>query len=197
MDVVLNFFDDHVFDSVYASLVPAVVPTAAAVARGAGLTIFPSNGSYLPMDPSPSRWASLLSFLPGAKDAIAGTPFLSASSSASTFATTTLPGVSAWSRDYIPRQLLSLSIITLLGAYALYFIFATASYFYIFDHRMMKHPKFLKNQVRMEIESSCMAVPAITIMTLPWFMAEIHGYTKLYDDVEQYGWLWLIASVPV
>lgn len=107
------------------------------------------------------------------------------------------PASSAWPRDYIPRQLLSLSVITLLGIFFLYFTFAGLSYHYIFNHDMMQHPKFLKNQVKLEIQSSMRAFPMITLLTLPWFQAEVMGYSKLYDDVDQYGWTYFFASIAM
>ena len=107
------------------------------------------------------------------------------------------PASSAWPRDYIPRQLLSLSVITLLGIFFLYFTFAGLSYQYIFNHDMMQHPKFLKNQVKLEIQSSMRAFPMITLLTLPWFQAEVMGYSKLYADVDQYGWTYFFASIAM
>lgn len=62
---------------------------------------------------------------------------------------------------------------------------------------MMQHPKFLKNQVKLEIQSSMRAFPMITLLTLPWFQAEVMGYSKLYDDVDQYGWTYFFASIAM
>lgn len=49
-----------------------------------------------------------------------------------------------WPEDNFFRQTISLLIVTNLGAYILYFVFATLSYYFIFDHSLMKHPQFLK-----------------------------------------------------
>lgn len=49
-----------------------------------------------------------------------------------------------WPEDDIFRQTISLLIITNLGAYNLYFFFATLSYYFVYDHSLMKHPQFLK-----------------------------------------------------
>jgi lathosterol oxidase len=102
---------------------------------------------------------------------------------------------SLWQRDYLPRQILSLTVITLLGIHALYFIFATLSYYYIFNHDMKHHPRFLKNQVKLEIQSSLRAFPAITALTLPWVIAEVMGYSKMYDSVDEYGWGYFFFSI--
>lgn len=104
---------------------------------------------------------------------------------------------SAWPRDYIPRQLLSLVLITMTGIHLLYFIFAGLSYKFIFNHDMMQHPRFIKNQIRFEIQSSLNAFPGMTLLTLPWFQAEVLGYSRLYDNVSDYGWPYLVFSVPL
>jgi Delta7-sterol 5-desaturase len=62
------------------------------------------------------------------------------------------PTSSAWPRDYVLRQLLSLCALTLVRIHSLYFIFAGLSYKFIFNHDMMRHPRFLKNQIKLEIQ---------------------------------------------
>jgi len=104
---------------------------------------------------------------------------------------------SAWPRDHIPRQLLSLIVVTLIGIHLLYFIFAGLSFQFIFNHDMMRHPRFLKNQIKLEIQCSLKAFPGMALLTLPWFQAEVMGYSRLYDDVSEYGWLYLVLSVPL
>jgi len=103
---------------------------------------------------------------------------------------------SAWPRDHIPRQLLSLAVVTLIGIHLLYFIFAGLSFRYIFNHDMMRHPRFLKNQIKLEILCSVKAFPGMMLLTLPWFQAEVMGLSRLYDDVSEYGWFYLFFSVP-
>ncbi|KAJ7645383.1 hypothetical protein B0H17DRAFT_1104073 [Mycena rosella] len=71
------------------------------------------------------------------------------------------------------------------------------SYRYIFNHDMMRHPRFLKGQVKLEIQSSLLAFPGIILLTLPWFEAEVLGYSRLYNEVETYGYFYLFASVPL
>jgi len=60
---------------------------------------------------------------------------------------------------------------------------------------MMRHPRFLKNQVRLEISSSIRAFPGMTLLTLPWFQAEVMGYSRLYNDVGEFGWGYLVFSI--
>eukprot|EP00164_Ancoracysta_twista_P021756 GFYU01039738.1.p2 GENE.GFYU01039738.1~~GFYU01039738.1.p2 ORF type:complete len:324 (-),score=68.20 GFYU01039738.1:255-1109(-) len=96
-----------------------------------------------------------------------------------------------WARDDVYRQALSIFIIVNIGGYALYFILSTLNYLFLFDHGLMKHPKFLENQIAKEIQVSCISVPVITILTLPIFLAEVRGYSKLYGSGEHpEGWTW-------
>lgn len=61
---------------------------------------------------------------------------------------------------------------------------------------MKKHPRFLKNQVQLEIQSSLRAFAPLDLMTLPWFVAEVRGHSKLYDNISDYGVLYAFLSVP-
>ncbi len=105
--------------------------------------------------------------------------------------------ISSWPRDYPPRQMISLTVLTLLGVHVLYFTFSWLSYTFIFNHDMMHHPQFLPNQVRLEIITSLKAFPAMTLLTVPLFQAEVMGYSKLYDGLDTYGWTYLFVSIPM
>lgn len=71
-----------------------------------------------------------------------------------------------------------------------YFIFATASYVFIFDKRTMNHPKFLKNQIRLEIAQTLRSIPFMSLITAPVFVLEVRGYSKLYDTFDEGPGLW-------
>lgn len=174
MDLVLETCDQLFLDSVYGSLVPAsyFAPPVAL------------NGSYTA---SQSAWSQLLTYFPHPplpSDLLAVSPILTSST------------VSAWPRDYIPRQLLSLTVVTFIGFQILYFVTAGFSYKFIFNHEMMKHPRFLKNQVQQEIVCSVKAFPLMTLLTIPWFQGEVMGYSLLYNDIEEYGWIYFFLSIP-
>lgn len=62
-----------------------------------------------------------------------------------------------------------------------YFIFASLSYVFVFDKKTLEHPKFLKNQISLEIKQASAALPVMAILTVPLFVAEVRGYSKLYD----------------
>ncbi|KAG7284981.1 hypothetical protein NEMBOFW57_009599 [Staphylotrichum longicolle] len=101
---------------------------------------------------------------------------------------------SAWARDNIVRQIISIMVITQIGACGLYWVFSALSYYCIFDRRLEYHPRFLKNQIRQEIISSMKAVPFINILTVPFFLAEVRGKSLLYTNVDDYGWSWMLVS---
>ena len=109
-----------------------------------------------------------------------------------------VPGkaVSWLPRDNIIRQFTSLYVITYIGIILLYFSCALMSYHFFFNKELMKHPLFLKDQVKLEIQSSLRAFPWLDLLTVPWFLAEVRGYSRAYDRVDEYGWLFLILSVP-
>ncbi|KAG8723918.1 c-5 sterol desaturase [Ceratobasidium sp. 428] len=194
MDIVLDIIDELIFDRLYAAALPlsAVLPKAAV----ANLT-----ASAVPL-PAPSLWTSVVSSLPHPPPSVAAASALHIAALPSqlpswlTSLASPAATPSAWPRDYIPRQLLSLSVITLIGIHVLYFVFAALSYYLIFDHDMMKHPRFLKNQVKLEIQCALQAFPGMTLLTLPWFLGEVRGYSQLYDNVDEYGWAYLFLSVP-
>jgi Delta7-sterol 5-desaturase len=173
MDLILSIADEYLLDKAWAHLVPASLSVPP-------LEVNISQSSFVPIA-LPNWHHHLVSLLPH--------PPLPSSQDTSL--------ISAWPRDYIPRQLISLSVITLIGIFCLYFIFAGLSYQYIFNHDMMSHPRFLKNQVKLEIQCSMRAFPGMTLLTLPWFEAEVRGYSKLYDNVDEYGLTYFFLSIPL
>ncbi|GAA6015588.1 hypothetical protein JCM11491_007166 [Sporobolomyces phaffii] len=115
----------------------------------------------------------------------------------------TLPSLSSLDRDSLVRQSISLYGITYVGILLLYFSVATLSYYLIFDHRMKLHPRYLKDQVRKEINYSLEAFPVLDLLTLPWFVGDVRGWSMLYDTVEEgpFGkqggvlpWVYMAAS---
>ncbi|XP_019402602.1 PREDICTED: lathosterol oxidase [Crocodylus porosus] len=102
-----------------------------------------------------------------------------------------------WPEDEPFRQITSLLLVTNLGALVLYFLFATLSYYFIFDHNLKKHPHFLENQVQREIKATVQSLPWISLPTVALFFAEVRGYSKLYGNIEDspYGWSGVILSM--
>ena len=184
MDLVLDIADEYFLDKVWAALVPvsAFIENVNRTLIDGPVATWNTSSHVVS---SSSTWLDIVSHLPH--------PPIAAnilSHSAANF-----PAISAWPRDYWPRQLLSLSVITLVGIHVMYFLFAYLSYRFIFNHEIMKHPRFLKDQVRLEIICSLKAFPAMAVLMLPFFMAEINGYSKMYKDVNDYGWGYLVFSI--
>lgn len=175
----LDFFDDHLGDSIYASIKPFAVPTFSALSTST------SNLTTIPLLSSSSLLQSTT-----ATNAI---QFLS-------------DNISNLPRDSILRQSLSLYALVYVGILLLYFSIATFSYYAIFDHRMKLHPRFLKNQVSKEIQFSLDAFPMLDLLTLPWFVGDVRGWSMLYDTMESgpFGaqggwkpWVYMAASAAV
>lgn len=93
--------------------------------------------------------------------------------------------LSSWPRDDIRRQAISLFFITWVFGFVLYFLGSTISYHFIFDKRSMNHPKYLRNQLPMEIRQAMGAMPVMAALTTPFFIGEVRGYTKLYDSASE------------
>ncbi|TFK93979.1 hypothetical protein K466DRAFT_572175 [Polyporus arcularius HHB13444] len=183
MDIVLKLADDYVLDRAWAALLPVSAFTTA-TSNAAGL--YNASSHVLPPASQPSAWSQLISYIPHPPltSELLTAPLVESGNVAS-----------AWPRDYMPRQLISLFVMTLIGIHVLYFLIAGLSYKYIFNHDMMKHPRFLKNQVKLEIQCSLKAFPGMTLLTVPWFLAEVRGHSKLYDDVSEYGWGYFVFSI--
>lgn len=54
---------------------------------------------------------------------------------------------------------------------------------FVFDKTTFKHPKYLKNQMRMEIEQTLRSIPIMAVFTVPFFVAEVRGHGYLYDSI--------------
>jgi len=72
----------------------------------------------------------------------------------------------------------------------IYFAMAGLSYVFIFDKTTVKHPKFPTNQITMEIACTMRALPVMAIFTVAFFLAEVCGYSKMYDTSAEGPGLW-------
>lgn len=99
-------------------------------------------------------------------------------------------------RGNLLRQAISLTVITTVFGWLLYFITACLSYYFVFDRENEKHPKFLKNQVWLEIKCASTAIPIMSLLTVPWFLAEVQGYSKLYWDTSDHSASYMYWQFP-
>jgi len=72
----------------------------------------------------------------------------------------------------------------------MYFITASLIYYTVFDPANFSHPKYLKNQVRFEIQQAITAIPFIAVLTVPCFLLEVQGFSKMYDSTAAGPGLW-------
>lgn len=72
----------------------------------------------------------------------------------------------------------------------IYYVFAGLSYYLVFDKSTFNHPKYLKNQIRLEMAQANYALPVMALGTAPLFLAEVRGYAKLYDDLNDAPFWW-------
>ncbi|KAL8642688.1 MAG: hypothetical protein Q9228_000656 [Teloschistes exilis] len=173
MDIVLDIFDTFLFDRLYASAFPALC-----VANGKDRVQVAATSTFSSMRELPTTHHSPTQFW--------------------TLEPTKYAFMSAWPRDNIWRQTLSLYLITWLFGLVVYFIFASLSYLFIFDHATFTHPKYLKNQVRLEIKQASIALPIMAIFTVPFFVGEVRGYAKLYDaPADAPFWLYNLVQFPL
>lgn len=177
MDVVLEGFDTFLFDRIYAAVLPisasvaAFDPISTISASLKGLVV-DHNATF--HDPSQGAFArSSWQYEPS-------TEYFSLQPSEYAY-------MSRWDRDNVFRQFVSLYIITWIFGLVIYFTFASLSYMFIFDKTTVNHPKYLKNQMRMEIKQTCTSIPVMAIFTAPWFVAEVRGYSMIYDNVADPG----------
>ncbi|XHG04112.1 Delta(7)-sterol 5(6)-desaturase erg3B [Aspergillus wentii] len=63
----------------------------------------------------------------------------------------------------------------------MYLTGSTIIYFTLFDRKTLHHPRHHPNQIRLEIQHALSSMPVMALLTVPFFLAEIHGYSKLYD----------------
>jgi Delta7-sterol 5-desaturase len=68
-----------------------------------------------------------------------------------------------------------------------YFFFASLSYIFVFDKTAFNHPKYLKNQIKMEVQQTLWSIPIMAIFTAPVFVLEVRGNTYIYDTVGEFS----------
>ena len=90
---------------------------------------------------------------------------------------------SSWPEDNIFRQLLTLTVTLVAGGWILYIVTASIGYLFFFDKRCKLHPNYLPNQVSLEITYAFCSIPFMAVATVPLFLLEVRGYSKLYSDI--------------
>ncbi|KAK3715434.1 c-5 sterol desaturase [Vermiconidia calcicola] len=192
MDFVLETFDTFILDRLYAAALPihtAVSQFEPISTTAASIKGYDANATW-----------DAAAAVGGGEFARSGWQFSPASqywnAQPSEYA-----WMSRWDRDNIYRQFISLYLLTSLFGTLIYFFCSTLSYIFIFDKTTFQHPKYLKNQVRMEIKQAMESLPTIAIFTALFFLAEIRGHSFIYDQINDFehpifaifgsAWNWL------
>eukprot|EP00753_Platysulcus_tardus_P014159 PLAT4151.1.p1 GENE.PLAT4151.1~~PLAT4151.1.p1 ORF type:complete len:298 (-),score=135.17 PLAT4151.1:105-977(-) len=105
------------------------------------------------------------------------------------------PNWLATSRDLVVRQALSLYFLVFVGSFVLYFATAGLAYAFLFDKSLMKSKRFLASQVKQEIAVASWSLPIMNLLTLPIFILEVRGHSKLYDSLSEHSWQYTLFSI--
>ncbi|CAG8244400.1 unnamed protein product [Penicillium salamii] len=162
MDIILELWDTFIGDRLYSTVLPtslsaSVSLPAFANAANSTMALFGSS------EPFVYEQATQLLYLEPSKYAY----------------------LSAWPRNNIYRQFTSFFLITWFFGLLVYFVVASLSYVFIWDKTTYQHPKFLRNQIKMEIRQAMEAMPPMALLTAPFFVLEVRGYAKLYDTTAE------------
>ena len=93
------------------------------------------------------------------------------------------------------HQATTLWVVTSIAGFFLYFLFSIVSFYTLFDRNLLNHPKFLPGQIKREIYMSLFQIPLGSLYTIPFWLLEINGMSKIYYNVEDHGWPYLAFSV--
>ncbi|KJZ75120.1 Putative C-5 sterol desaturase [Hirsutella minnesotensis 3608] len=167
MDVVLDLYETFIGDHIFALLHPAQVTAHDAIsAQGGGeWTPNPSSGQAIRCDYQPAT---------------------------KYFSVTPSPALcmSAWPRENIYRQGINLFLMFWTFGLVVYFVFSSLSFVFVYDKQMMRHPKYLKDQVSLEIKQACSAMPGIAFLSVPLVLLGVRGHSKMYDTTDDGPGLW-------
>lgn len=161
MDLVLETCDYFLFDKVYATLLPNKLNT----------THIEYGNKPLPLTGLYKQFESFQQ-----KDEVYGMPKL-LPASPDTYG-------SAFPRTNLVRQTISIYLVTCLFGWLLYFSVASASYLTVFDKKIFNHPRYLKNQMSLEIRAALRSIPTMVLLTVPFFLLELNGYSRLYGSLD-------------
>ncbi|EAW08607.1 sterol desaturase family protein [Aspergillus clavatus NRRL 1] len=162
MDIVLEIWDTFIGDRLYTALLPVSLPSSVSfpsltTATNSSLALFGASKPFV-YEPATQMFH---------------------------FEPSKYAYMSAWPRNNLYRQFLSFFLIVWIFGIIVYFISATLSYILIWDKTTVRHPKFLKNQIPMEIAQTMRSMPIMSFLTAPFLVAEARGYAKLYDAVAE------------
>jgi lathosterol oxidase len=192
MDIVLEVSDYFLFDALYASVLPKDGSVAEFFKKNTGASNN-LNSSIAYTSNYGSQLSAVTSFFDSIrnKDEIYG------------LAPNLLPASKHMNDSFLPRsstirEFITMFIITTIFGWVLYLGVATFSYFFMFDKKIFNHPRYLKNQIWLEIHRGITAIPTMVSLTIPFFLLELNGFSKLYMKVDEStgGWKAILIQIP-
>lgn len=194
MDIVLEIADTFLFDKVYAQ----ALPKNGKVAQFFQDTFYKNvvNNATLV---SGSLWPLPITYLANFASKFQKQDEIYGEVPPIYFPLTEYTDASFLSRSNLLREFLSLMVITIIFGWILYFSVATLSYHFVFDRKIFNHPRYLKNQVSLEIWQATTAIPVMVMLTAPFFLLELKGFSRLYFSVneETGGWKAIFLQIPL
>ena len=179
MDLVLETCDTFVFDKVYSYLLPAELVSTVSQPWAEWLDLstishIKGNGTNAVLDAIKESvlLQNTMRNSSSCPEVYGHVPFL--------WNVTEATFKSMLPRHNLLREAISLWLITMIFGWLLYLSMATFSYLFIFDRSIFNHPRYLQNQMRQEIRLALSAIPLMSLLTVPWFMLECNGHSKLY-----------------
>ena len=195
MDLILEVLDTYLFDKVYATILPksyeSYIPETPELVKSA-ISNIDKNWENLNNNPIFNK---LTSFLPNKNE----NEIYGYNAIYHFFPNETIYSkLSLLPRYSFIRQTISLFLVTSLFGWLLYFIVAWISFTFVYDKSNFNHPRYLKNQIYMEIKQASTAIPIMVLLTVPWFLLELHGYSKLYWNIDNStgGWSAIFWQLP-
>lgn len=198
MDLILEICDSFVFDKVYAKLFPRTLQLpeflqTILLVKSLPLSIptssFPGSDAWTNTTSAFQTHTISTLFTETSPEVYGKVPFL--------FEASHFVNESLFLRDNLYRQVLSMTIMTSVFGAILYLSTAMLAYVTVFDKETFKHPKYLKNQIYMELRQALSAIPYMSFFTALCFMLELKGYSKLYFKMDEYPFWYLIFQFPL
>ncbi|KAH7558627.1 hypothetical protein BM1_04764 [Bipolaris maydis] len=103
---------------------------------------------------------------------------------------------SNWERSGLFRQSTSIFFLILITTIFFYFAFGSLCHGLHFQPALHRKPKWDKEQIKFEIYSSLLVIVNLSLATVPIFLAQIHGYARIYPYMTTTVW-YEIAQYPL
>jgi len=108
--------------------------------------------------------------------------------------------ISLHAPNYWPTQFLACWLLNYTGAVFFYLSISSMSYYYYYRLNRDRYypatlPKDLTPQIRVEIGIAMRSFPIMAIAFSPFTFGVTRGWSKMYYNVEDYGWTYLVFSV--